>query len=155
MSAIKIADKFGCTDAAVLKALKRNNIVVRTHKDAAINKEMTPEHRAKITEVARNMNKGKFGELHPGWKNARHIDKNGYVLVRRNGKTVREHRWVMEQHLGRKLEPWEEVNHIGIGQPGNKQNNVLSNLEVIPNEHKRRDWLALNEYRRRQAQQES
>jgi hypothetical protein len=41
-------------------------------------------------------------------------------------KTMDEHRFLMEQHLGRKLEKWEEVHHIDE----NTKNNSLSNLEV-------------------------
>lgn len=32
-------------------------------------------------------------------------------LVWRNGKKVRASRWLMEQHLGRKLAVWEHVHH--------------------------------------------
>lgn len=43
------------------------------------------------------------------------------------GRRVRYHRFVMEQHLGRKLETWEHVNHIDM----NKFNNDISNLEIL------------------------
>ena len=68
-------------------------------------------------------NKGK-GE---GW-----IDKRGYrwryVLVNGKPRQVREHRWIMETHLGRKLEPNEVVHHIN----GNTSDNRIENLEVMP-----------------------
>lgn len=61
-----------------------------------------------------------------GWINAR-----GYrvVSVTTNGKRrqVTQHRFLMEQHLGRRLEPWEIVHH----KDGNTLNNVLENLEVM------------------------
>lgn len=47
-----------------------------------------------------------------------HADSKGYV---------REHRLVVEQHLGRILEPNEHVHHIDR----NKQNNAIENLEVL------------------------
>lgn len=47
-------------------------------------------------------------------------------LIMRDGKKVRENRWIMEQHLGRKLEKWEHVHHIN----GNPLDNRLENLEV-------------------------
>ena len=77
----------------------------------------------------------KFGPKHKGWKGGRRIDKDGYVLIycpdhpSANGrrKTVREHRLVMEQHLGRFLLPTEVVHH----KDENKLNNDISNLELF------------------------
>jgi len=48
-------------------------------------------------------------------------------LVWRGGKKVCEHRWLMEQHLGRALLATEHVHH----RDGNPLNNELSNLEVL------------------------
>lgn len=60
-----------------------------------------------------------------GW-----TDKRGYrwTYTTRNGRrvAVREHRHIMEQHLGRPLEPWELVHHIN----GNPSDNRLDNLRV-------------------------
>jgi hypothetical protein len=39
---------------------------------------------------------------------------------------VFEHRWVMAEHLGRAIEPYEIVHHVD----GNTLNNAVSNLEV-------------------------
>jgi flagellar basal body rod protein FlgC len=68
------------------------------------------------------------------WKGGRCINTQGYVLIYRpshpfaNGRGyVREHRIVMEQYLGRYLEPNEAVHHID----GNKQNNNISNLSLM------------------------
>lgn len=73
----------------------------------------------------------------------RYITKNGYISVKvgREQSTSGyqlEHRLVMERYLGRRLRSDEHVHH----RDGNRQNNDLSNLEVLSNaEHQRmHDW---------------
>lgn len=60
-----------------------------------------------------------------GW-----TDKRGYrwLYVEANGKrrARREHRVIMERHLGRRLEPWELVHH----KDGDPRNNTIENLEL-------------------------
>lgn len=57
-----------------------------------------------------------------GW-----VDRRGYRWIRVNGRSVREHRYVMEQSLGRKLLPTEIVHH----RNGDTADNRLDNLEVM------------------------
>lgn len=64
------------------------------------------------------------------------IDSFGYRLITVNGRRIREHRYVMEQALGRRLASTEIVHHVD----GNKLNNALENLELTtrdlhPKEH--------------------
>ena len=53
--------------------------------------------------------------------------KSPYKRTTYNGVPIDEHRKVMEQHLGRKLERWEIVHHIN----GDKQDNKLENLCIM------------------------
>lgn len=61
------------------------------------------------------------------WKNSK-----GYIEGRVwiNGKRVRvkQHRWVMEQSIGRPLSSHENVHHIN----GEKTDNRIENLEIMP-----------------------
>lgn len=94
--------------------------------------------------------KGLFGEDNPmfgkrreqasNWKGGRKVRKDGYTLVaapddhpypadqHKPGqlKYILEHRYVMEQHIGRYLEPGEVVHHID----GNPRNNAIENLRL-------------------------
>ena len=68
----------------------------------------------------------------------RHIKRNGYVWLslpaNLNGGIkgeILEHRYVMEQHLGRKLLPEETVHHVN----GDRQHNKIENLELFSSRH--------------------
>lgn len=137
-STIRIAKELNCNDESVRRAMQRYGIIIRSKSEALKLRKLTPEHKAKMIATMMRLHKGKFGAAHPSWKGGRYIDSYGYVIRRIDGKTVKEHRYIMEQHIGRKLFSWEEVNHINF----DKQDNSLENLEVCINEHKRRDMIA-------------
>lgn len=74
------------------------------------------------------------GEQNHSWKGGRYIDNDGYVLVLATDHPfanaqgyVREHRLVVENQIGRFLQPLEVVHHID----GDKQNNRIDNLQLF------------------------
>lgn len=59
----------------------------------------------------------------PRW----HTGKRGYVIARgKNRVEIRQHRFVMEKYLGRKLKKHENVHH----KNGIRDDNRLENLEI-------------------------
>lgn len=61
----------------------------------------------------------------------RSINKDGYILLRTNNRSVLEHRYVMEQHVGRKLFSHETVHH----KNGVRDDNRIENLELWSSLH--------------------
>lgn len=59
------------------------------------------------------------------------VYKNGYRVHTKRYKRHYEHRRVMEEYLGRPLRPNESIHHID----GNKLNNKLENLALLPFGH--------------------
>lgn len=74
------------------------------------------------------------GKNNNHWTGGKIINDLGYILIlspqhpyKNNHGYVREHRLIMEKHLGRFLLPTEEVHHIN----GLKNDNRIENLQLI------------------------
>jgi endogenous inhibitor of DNA gyrase (YacG/DUF329 family) len=82
---------------------------------------------------------GKTGAQNPQYKGGRKVRPDGYIMVLAPDDHparaaaypyILEHRFIMEQHLGRYLDPKEVVHHID----GDPSNNVIENLELFANQ---------------------
>lgn len=80
--------------------------------------------------------KSREGEKCCNWKGGRKITNKGYVQILKKGYIgtdcggyIFEHRYIMEQFIGRHLNSGEVVHH----KNGNKQDNIIENLALMKN----------------------
>lgn len=124
----QVAKQFGCGATTVRRRLEQNNITIRSFEQVMSGRKLTPEHRKKVLET---LEYGQKGTSNPNWKGGVTYSgrkKNGlYMSIRYKGRYIKEHRYVMELHLGRRLLSAEHVHHIN----GIKTDNRVENLVVM------------------------
>lgn len=134
----QIARELGCSDGSVFMWAKKHGLAVTNQKKSVSIK----------AALAKRYPNGRPADEHPNWKGGKGVYGDGYVWLHApqhplaRGGRVAEHRMVMEQHLGRYLEPDEIVHHID----GDKQNNAIENLQLTHQaEHVSNHWKASHE----------
>jgi len=71
---------------------------------------------------------------------------NGYKFIYIDGYPIREHVYIIEQHIGRKLAKGEVVHHINY----NRQDNRLENLQLMTkSEHTKLHYYDLHKHLRK------
>lgn len=108
LSTVKLAEQFQCFSSIIQRLIKRNGFKLRS-----------------ISET----NKGK---LNGRWKGGRAHRGSGYIGIFRPDHPnadykgyVREHRLIMEEHLGRLLNSKEVVHHINRNRIDNRIENLI------------------------------
>ena len=106
-------------------------------------------HKLGIPVRRRGLRKDMFkGQNNCHWKGGVKMKRNKWILIykpdhpsaRKDGY-IAEHRFIMEQHLGRHLNKDEIVHHID----GDVLNNYIENLEIMTNgEHTKLHWKHQN-----------
>lgn len=122
MSCAAIGKVFGIDPVRIYTLLIEYGIKLRTKKEASLK-----------------------GDKHPKWKGGWY-NHSGYKVITVDCNRMYEHRYIVEQYLGRKLLKDEVIHHIN----GNKSDNRIENLQIMSAkqhfkevDHKMKNWQAL------------
>lgn len=117
----ELAEELGIDRRVISKLFKKHDLHIRTKSENAT------------------------GEFNGQFKNEPIYDENGYVEIWNGTERILEHRYVMEQHLNRKLTSEEVVHHIN----GIKDDNRFENLEISSqSEHMKKHKLPIGQWSR-------
>lgn len=139
LSTHEVAAFFNVTVSGLSTFRVRNNLPARGwSKHPFLGKKHTKQSRDKMS---RSLKGNLVGSKNGRWCGDKRVNYQGYVLIRKpehpfadcNG-WIREHRFVMEEHLGRVLQRHENIHHIN----GIKSDNRLENLVVCSNSEHRK-----------------
>ena len=103
-------------------------------KDIPQPEQFTKEYKAeqkrkRLQKIRKGIEERKEEKRIKDAKGYRTIHVDGYYWLNKNGKRILEHRYIMEKHLGRKLESNKYIHHINE----DKTDNRLCNLKLTTN----------------------
>ena len=106
---------------------RKKSIEVRKHHREKGHPRIGMKHK-KSSKIKMSIARSKkIGILHPCFK-GRYLDrKQGYIIIQLGKKQVREHRFIMENHLRRPLKTTEIIHHINHI----KTDNRIENLQIM------------------------
>ncbi len=131
----KIAQEIGCSYGAIVSAVRKFGIEPPPRNKPRTFRDDPNRSERGIQAWNAKFPHGRFGKDSPSWRGGRvslgryigiympehaDADQRGYVL---------EHRFIMEQHIGRPLAPGEMVHH----KNRNPKDNAIDNLELMMN----------------------